>query len=74
MFVIFIGKLLAYQRSLETGWAKHVLGYFPCLATAMLKSIRLDPQSQRVRGRRPEVFCEKGVLINPAKFAEKHLC
>ena len=26
------------------------------------------------RGSRPEVFCEKGVLINFAKFTEKPLC
>ena len=29
---------------------------------------------QNIRNSRPEVFCEKGVLRNLAKFTGKHLC
>ena len=30
--------------------------------------------STKIRSSRPEVFCEKGVLRNFAKFTGKHLC
>ena len=34
----------------------------------------LGAKFNRKRSSRPEVFYEKGVLINVAKFTEKHLC
>ena len=48
--------------------------YRMCLSMMMVVQYATPKQHLKFRISRPEVFCEKGVLRNFAKFTGKHLC
>ena len=47
---------------------------FRKMAVPYNKNVRELKLSTFLRSSRPDVFCEKGVLRNFAKFTRKHLC